>query len=207
MMSNNDLMPENIFESKRPSFLGNIVRTPRSGFTLIELMVAISIIAILAAVGLVSYSSAQKVSRNSKRIQDLKAIQTALETYRTANGSYPVVTPDVAGTWYSQCSGWVQVASPNQVIPNMVPTYMSTIPADPALNTAANTNCYLYKGGSGGQEYKFMTWSNTEILLQDMQQQPILWDPVHPDHPQHSSCPYPDANRGFAVYTLGARCW
>ena len=42
----------------------------KKGFTLIEIMVSIAIIAVLAAVGLVVYSTAQKAGRVSKRVQD-----------------------------------------------------------------------------------------------------------------------------------------
>ncbi len=59
------------------------------GFTLIELMVVISIIAILATVGLVVYSSAQKNARDGKRVGDLQEIQKALEQYYSINTQYP----------------------------------------------------------------------------------------------------------------------
>lgn len=60
------------------------------GFTLIELLVVISIIGLLASVLFVSFTTAQKQTRDSKRKQDLKQYQTALEVYATKNnGLYP----------------------------------------------------------------------------------------------------------------------
>lgn len=53
------------------------------GFTLIELMVAISIVAILAVVGLTVFSNVQKNARDSRRRVDLTAIADALETNKT----------------------------------------------------------------------------------------------------------------------------
>src|SRR3989344_4865391 len=51
----------------------------KKGFTLVELMVAISIVAILAVVGLVVYGNVQATARNAQREQSLQAIATALE--------------------------------------------------------------------------------------------------------------------------------
>lgn len=64
------------------------------GFTLVELLIAISIIAILAALGLSAYQSVYKSSRDAKRESDLKLIQSALEDFHADNLYYPfAVTP------------------------------------------------------------------------------------------------------------------
>ncbi len=60
------------------------------GFTLIELMVAIAIVAILAAIGFTIYSSTQKTTRDARRVGDLKEVQKALEQYFVSNQTYPV---------------------------------------------------------------------------------------------------------------------
>jgi len=60
------------------------------GFTLIELLVVISIIGILAALSLVSFTGSQKQARDTQRKSDLKQYQTALEGYANkSNGFYP----------------------------------------------------------------------------------------------------------------------
>ncbi len=55
-----------------------------SGFTLIEILVAISIIAIISVAGLVIYTGAQKSARDGKRRQDIQAIVLAFETNKVA---------------------------------------------------------------------------------------------------------------------------
>lgn len=66
------------------------MKTRSKSFTLIELLIVIAIIAILVSFATVSYSSAQKKSRDSKRKADLKAVQNAFEQYYADNnGLYP----------------------------------------------------------------------------------------------------------------------
>lgn len=62
----------------------------KNGFTLFELLVSISIIAILTAVAVVSFGGVNKKARDSRRIADLGKIRIALEGHRQANGIYPV---------------------------------------------------------------------------------------------------------------------
>lgn len=63
----------------------------KKGFTLIELLVVISIIGILASLTLVSYSGAQKQTRDTQRKSDLAQYRNGLESYAsTNNGLYPI---------------------------------------------------------------------------------------------------------------------
>jgi prepilin-type N-terminal cleavage/methylation domain-containing protein len=56
------------------------------GFTLLELLVVIGIIAVLVGLGSTAYSTAQKKSRDAKRRGDIKAVQQALEQYYSICG-------------------------------------------------------------------------------------------------------------------------
>ncbi len=53
----------------------------KNGFTLIELMVAISIIAIISVIGAALFGQAQKNARDGKRINEIGQIQNALEQF------------------------------------------------------------------------------------------------------------------------------
>lgn len=59
------------------------------GFTMIELLVAATIIAVLSTIGIVSYTSLNQRARDGKRKADLEQVRSALELYRTDNGEYP----------------------------------------------------------------------------------------------------------------------
>ncbi|MDO8573537.1 MAG: type II secretion system protein [Candidatus Daviesbacteria bacterium] len=172
------------------------------GFTLVELLVVISIIAILSAIGLVIFSGAQKSGRTAKRIGDLKAIQTALEVYYSRNGSYPTTGEATGkgvncangqwgGAWVSECSLWGSKAS-DQVVPGLVPSYIVAFPQDPQMDKVASKSCYLYT--SDGTDYKLLDHIVSEFTAADYQSQKNLVDPMRPTW-------------AWAVYTDGGRCW
>ena len=59
------------------------------GFTLVELIVVMTIIVIITSVGMVSYATAGSKARDSRRMADLERIRSALEMYRADNKIYP----------------------------------------------------------------------------------------------------------------------
>jgi len=61
----------------------------KRGFTLIEMMIVVAIIAILSGVILTGLNSARKQARDSRRMADIKNIQAQLEVYYNSANSYP----------------------------------------------------------------------------------------------------------------------
>lgn len=59
------------------------------GFTLIEVLVAVTIVSLLTTMGIVSYQVSGRQSRDAKRKSDLEQIRVALEMYRSDKGQYP----------------------------------------------------------------------------------------------------------------------
>jgi len=75
------------------------------GFTLLELLVVIGIIALLVSFATVSYNAAQIRTRDSRRRADLNSAKDALEQYYAANNSvYPTGDCSVAKTYLK--SAW-----------------------------------------------------------------------------------------------------
>jgi general secretion pathway protein G len=62
------------------------------GFTILELLVIIAIIAILASAILVSLNGTQEKARDTRRMEDMSSLQKALQLYMIGNGHYPVET-------------------------------------------------------------------------------------------------------------------
>jgi general secretion pathway protein G len=104
----------------------------KKGFTLIELLVVISIIGILASLTLVSYTGAQKQTRDTQRRSDLNQYRNALETYASSNDG---VYPDSLSSIGDLCSV-------------LSPSYMSTCPSDPTASSS-----YGFYSSASGDEY------------------------------------------------------
>lgn len=64
-------------------------KTSQGGFTLIELLVVIAIIGVMAGMVIVNLSGANQKSRDSRRQNDLKQIQSSLEMFYFDNYYYP----------------------------------------------------------------------------------------------------------------------
>lgn len=121
-------------------------RTSR-GFTLLEVLVSATIIAVLTAIGIVSYSSVNKRSRDVKRKSDLEQIRSALEMYRADNNAYPNI-----GATFSNAQ--------NLATALVTSGYIPAIPDDP--NPSGN---YYYRAISTGGIYSsYCICANLETL-------------------------------------------
>ena len=61
----------------------------KSGFTLLEILVTITIIVLILSLGIVSYTQVFITSRDSTRKTDIQVISNALEQYKSNTGNYP----------------------------------------------------------------------------------------------------------------------
>src|SRR3989338_3588916 len=66
------------------------MRIDNSGFTLIEILVTITIIALVSTIGVTGYQAVSRGGRDALRKTDLEQIRSALEIYKSENNAYPV---------------------------------------------------------------------------------------------------------------------
>ena len=77
-----------------------------SGFTLVELLVVMTILAVLVSIGLVSFRSSQFRSRDAQRKSDLKQLSSSLELFYSDYGKYPDGTSGtIEGCSYNSSTG------------------------------------------------------------------------------------------------------
>lgn len=100
------------------------------GFTLVELMIVITVIAILATIGVVSFTRVQAQTRDTKRKADLRALSTALQAHFTEKNAYPTVNGAPGG------------------LTGLTPTYIPSLPTPPL--TSLQTN-YTYNVNTSNQ--------------------------------------------------------
>lgn len=132
------------------------------GFTLIELIVVIGIIAILAAIVIVAVNPARQFAqaRNTQRRSDVTAILNAVHQYAAdQNGSLPSTITTTATLMGTGAAGAGALTGPPAIAacPTggcldltslLVPTYLTAIPSDPSqatANKAANTGYSIAK--------------------------------------------------------------
>jgi len=114
-------------------------RDKSAGFTLVELLVVIAIIAILSVTAYVALGGQTEKARNSKRQQDLAAIQNALEIFFVENNSnYPLDLDD---------------GDPNNSDNDLVPDYMPKMAMDPS-STDSTPLSYAYATGNNDRKYQ-----------------------------------------------------
>ncbi len=67
----------------------NLRTKNQKGFTIVELLIVIVVIAILAAISIVAYTGVQDNARNTQRKADAKSVLDAINAYYAKEGSWP----------------------------------------------------------------------------------------------------------------------
>jgi general secretion pathway protein G len=126
-------------------------RMKGNGYSLMEVLVALAIVAILAAVMLTNYSTTSKKTRDGRRKADLDVIRVALESYKVDVGIYPDGNPP-------------RYEVPSSIIyddgEGHVSTYLKQAPKDPLYPNSNYYYCYV--PAANKQSYKVSAVFETE---------------------------------------------
>lgn len=121
------------------------MKQKKGGFTLIEILVVIGIIAILATIVLIAINPARQFAQanNTQRTSNVNAILNAVGQYIADNkGALPKgseTTPVEIGTTALEIAktGGIDLCAA------LVPKYLPSLPVDPTVTTGAVTDCTL----------------------------------------------------------------
>ncbi len=119
-------------------------RVGTRGFTIVELLIVVVVIAILAAITIVAYNGIQARAQFSKTSQDLSTMKKIIEMHYADKGHYPIST-----AWSFSHS------SPDGFIPGVVPDYASSLPRF-TITTPNSMQSYVYRSTAGGADYKLI---------------------------------------------------
>ena len=119
-------------------------RRNRAAFTLIELVVVISILAILAGALIPRMTNRMAAARDARRLSDVTALRDAIDQYYMDKGQYPPSQKNGA------FGGW-DVSHDGDFIPELVAKgYLTERPHDPVDDETYHYRYYVYEKGAFG---------------------------------------------------------
>ena len=121
----------------------------KRGFTMLELLLAISIAGIIATIGISTFPGILERSRDGRRKSDLKIVASALEQFHSDQNYYPSNSTGSAVNFSSPSS--------NPWITDLSSSYIRSLPKDPRNNAT-----YFYNYTSPLTHQSFVLWTNLE---------------------------------------------
>ncbi len=133
------------------------MRKTTSGFTIVELLIVITLIAILVGISLIVYNGTQQRARTSQTIATAEQWIKGLMIYKARNGGLPTMN-SCLGAGYGYNSDGAGASGTGQCYQNAgtgylidsgfstaLSTYMSGSPS-PAMVSAVNSSTFWYRG-------------------------------------------------------------
>lgn len=110
----------------------------KKGFTMIELLVSLAIIAVLFTAVMVLVGGFKEKSRDSRRMSDVREINKALTLYANSNGGFPISSSQIVITGEDIVSNALETAG-----------FITAVPSDPIHPT----NSYTYQTDIKGNAF------------------------------------------------------
>jgi prepilin-type N-terminal cleavage/methylation domain-containing protein len=200
-------------------------RLSQKGFTLLELLVVISIIGVFSAVISINFNDVRKSARDDIRKADLQQLQVALELYKAQYGYYPAegcganspISPsdtpdnvvwDGSSSWTgpgTHTASWGNDTGCPEYISGLVPDFIAELPTDPNQEFDDNHG-YIYRVSATGDAYKVLahwTVESDDKFVKSFEDRyarcPMLTGSGH-------CSPLPQVGV-YAIYSFGAETW
>jgi prepilin-type N-terminal cleavage/methylation domain-containing protein len=122
------------------------LQTKQKGFTIVELLIVIVVIAILAAISIVAFTGIQQRGRDSERASDVGNISKALTTYTSDGNAWPAAASNAV----TALKGYNTVRVPDTTLDKMTGTAASS--------SSTTTYGYTRCPATGTQTGASITW-------------------------------------------------
>jgi len=147
------------------------VNSRQSGFTLIEILVVIGLIAVLAAIVLIAINPGRQfaLGRDSQRTSNLNAILNAIGQRMADNKGIFQGTFQIGTAIYtcnalpSSTTTIVTSGGGSGDLSCLTPTYIPTLPSDPTSGSGSNTGYSFYQESGTGRIHVFATTTEPSI--------------------------------------------
>ena len=121
------------------------------GFTLIELIIVMAIIAILASIAVPSYLSSMKAAKEAVLKEDLHVMRNAIDSYTMDKGKAPQSLDDLVQAGYLKAIPTDPITHSDQTwVTNTSDTYESVDESEPGIDDVHSGS---QETGSNGQMY------------------------------------------------------
>jgi prepilin-type N-terminal cleavage/methylation domain-containing protein len=154
---------------------------PRAGFTIIEMLIVVTILTLLAGILLPILEQESVRARDGRRAGDLRSVASALSAYRSMTGTFPTTGDE----WWGDSATYGSYGyDATGYIPGIVPDFLPYLPKDPNPAYPNGTGAgYMYR--SDGQDFKFVINSTPSVYLISNP----FYDPQRPDSGWQVSTP------------------
>lgn len=131
----------------------------QKGFTIVELLIVIVVIAILAAISIVAYNGVQSRSKNQQTVSAIRAYYSALKAYGVDNNTLPTSTGCLGQAQFytsNPCYIGANTYNYNAALNTSLDLYINSAPSLPSGRAVSGSN-------SGSGIFYYYTSSNKYI--------------------------------------------
>ena len=126
----------------------------KSGFTIVELLIVIVVIAILAAISIVAYTGVQNRAKASKALMNANTVIKKAEAYNSLTGGYPRTLAQFDSQSESLITGGgIGLATPTS---NNGADYIYFQPCAPAAGNGARVGYWKYDASAPAVNYLYL---------------------------------------------------
>jgi len=123
-----------------------MIRPTRNGFTLIEVLIVLTLIVVLASVGLASYTNSVQRAREAVLKEDLFRMNDAIDQFYADKNKYPQSLQDLVSEGYMR-------EVPKDPMTNSAETWTTEPAPTTPTDTTAEPGIYRVRSGAEGQSF------------------------------------------------------